>query len=477
MKKSLIALAALAATGAFAQSSVTLYGRAEAGVDLGFRSTTESTRVQFNESAAGVITQISTPGTFSVNPQTGAITQGAASAAPFTTNVRTVSKPGFRLQDGNDQGQGTSRIGFRGTEDLGGGLKANFVMEMGVRIDEGCVNGNGVGGSCTSGNSGGGAAGTNALFGRAAWVGLSGGFGEVRLGRQVLGSFGVHANGLVAGASSGLYEAGANIVQGGVRFSNAIQYRSPDFGGISGTISLAAPEGKTSTSTTNFNLAGVVTSTPTSSSNPKTGVDLSVAYANGPIYVGFGYNRTSLSSTTDTGFAVPSASTVVGVAENKVTDYAISASYNFGVVQPFFSYVNRKGNGSGVDTTGLTAAIANTASNSKARQYTLGVKVPVGPATLIAAYGNLKTTGNGSSVNVNPLLDRENAIESKQRAFQVGAQYPLSKRTTLQANYGINNTKSVAASANGVANGSTNFDATTSETKVRALNFGVAHAF
>ena len=66
----------------------------------------------------------------------------------------------------------------------------------------------------------------------------------------------------------------------------------------------------------------------------------------------------------------------------------------------------------------------------------------------------------------------------KTRAFQIGAQYPLSKRTTLQANYGINNTKNATAvvTPTGIANtfGATG---TTGETKVRALNFGVAHAF
>ena len=462
MKKSLIALAALAATGAFAQSSVTLYGRAEAGVDLGYRVTESGTTNGFSV-VGGTVVPLS-----------------PFSAATGTSTV----KPGFRVQDGNSQGQGTSRIGFRGTEDLGGGLKANFVMEMGVRIDEGCVNGNGAGGSCTSGNSGGGAAGTNALFGRAAWVGLSGGFGEVRLGRQVLGSFGVHANGLAAGASSGLYEAGANIVQGGVRFANAIQYRSPDFGGISGTISLAAPEG-TGSSTT---IAGLVPDS--ASTTNKTGLDLSIAYANGPIYVGFGYNRIqgSTSSNNNEG----GVANISGGADAKVTDYSISASYNFGVAQPFFSYVNRKNDTSGstagpgaVFTNGVLASLAGNSNsagagtagaNAKTRQYTFGVKVPVGPATLIAAYGNAKTTGSGSTNNAGGVVSA-NDVEGKVRAFNIGAMYPLSKRTTLQANYGINDTKTATQLRTITGVNSFNATGTTGETKVRALNFGVAHTF
>jgi predicted porin len=472
MKKSLIALAALAATSAFAQSSVTLYGRAEAGVDVGYNAKTTGTTNSF--SVVG-----------------GTVQPGATNVASGTGTV----KPGFRVQDGNNQGQGTSRLGFRGTEDLGGGLKANFVMEMGVRIDEGCVNGNGPvaagaapnTGACSSGNSGGGAAG-NALFGRQAWVGASGGFGEVRLGRQVLGSFGVHANGLAMGAGSGLYEVGANIVQGGVRFSNAIQYRSPDFGGISGTISLAAPEGSVSSTT----IAGA--NPDSAQTKNKTGVDLSLAYANGPIYVGFGYNRTGSSTATNNNEA--GLLNIAGSTDTKVTDFSLSASYNFGVAQPFFSYVNRKNVASGSGNTvagvaqvsGVLASLADSqnangsgaraaaGNNAKSRQYSFGVKAPVGPVTLIAAYSNMKTTGSGSTSNAAGLISA-NDVEGKTRAFQIGALYPLSKRTTVQANYGVNNTKTSEQTRTGIVANGFNATGTTGEVKVRALNVGVSHLF
>ena len=60
-----------------------------------------------------------------------------------------------------------SRFGLKGTEDLGGGLKANFVLESAVKVDTGANGG-----------------GTSRFFDRAAWVGVAGGFGELRLGRQ-----------------------------------------------------------------------------------------------------------------------------------------------------------------------------------------------------------------------------------------------------------------------------------------------------
>src|SRR5450830_704278 len=87
MKKSLIAIAVLAATSsaAFAQSNVTIYGILDAGI------TSE------RGGAAGNVTKV---------------TSGAASA---------------------------SRLGFKGTEDLGGGLSAVFKLEAGVKVDDGSL--------------------------------------------------------------------------------------------------------------------------------------------------------------------------------------------------------------------------------------------------------------------------------------------------------------------------------------------------
>ena len=116
MKKTLIALAAVAATGAaMAQSSVTIYGV----VDVGFTSVN--------------------------NNGTGTDNTGLTSSN-MTTN----------------------RLGFRGTEDLGGGLKANFQVETSLAAD---------------------APAASSIGDRGAWVGLSGGFGEIRLGREYSTTF------------------------------------------------------------------------------------------------------------------------------------------------------------------------------------------------------------------------------------------------------------------------------------------------
>ncbi len=111
MKKTFATLALLSAGTAFAQSNVTVYGLVDASIA--------------NEKNGGTL---------------------AAT----------------RLDSGSQSG---SRLGFKGTEDLGNGLKANFVLEAGFNLDDG-----------TSAQG--------ALFGRQAYVGLSGDFGAFNLGRQ-----------------------------------------------------------------------------------------------------------------------------------------------------------------------------------------------------------------------------------------------------------------------------------------------------
>jgi predicted porin len=141
-----------------------------------------------------------------------------------------------RLQSGGLSG---SRFGLRGSEDLGGGLKANFALEGGINVDEG-----------TSGQGG-------ALFGRMAQVGLSGSFGSISLGRQysalyaatndhslfssspagpstaLIGGFGGGYE-LVRGASAaGLPpQSGATGNGGPVRINNSIKYESPSVYGV-----------------------------------------------------------------------------------------------------------------------------------------------------------------------------------------------------------------------------------------------------
>jgi predicted porin len=176
MKKSLVALAVLAASGAaMAQSSVTLFGVVDAAYAYG---------------------------------------KGAASSK---TQLR-------------NSGYNSSRLGFRGVEDLGGGMKASFWLEAGVANDDGTGSGSSVQNQTqTSAN-----AGTQGLtFNRRSTVSLESGMGELRLGRDYTPQFWSET----AFDPFGTNGVGTTLTFGkggltGVRASNSIGYLSPSFGGV-----------------------------------------------------------------------------------------------------------------------------------------------------------------------------------------------------------------------------------------------------
>ncbi|RYF29881.1 MAG: porin, partial [Cytophagaceae bacterium] len=114
---------------AHAQSTVTLYGRAEATVELGRSNEVRST------STAGGVTTVNGTTVNAIPPLAGTpLSAGAFGTAAVATGK---SNPAFALQDGNALGDGSSRFGLRGKEDLGGGLGVVFQFEAGINIDDG----------------------------------------------------------------------------------------------------------------------------------------------------------------------------------------------------------------------------------------------------------------------------------------------------------------------------------------------------
>lgn len=115
--------------------------------------------------------------------------------------------------DGSSQGNSTTRVGIKGGVDVGSGVKMNFKFETGGITSSGEVNPGG------------------AFFNRQAWLGMSGGFGEVRVGRQDSVPFqmmgGYDFNGMSNGISSGGY-TGVGVWARG-RQSRSVQYIAPTF--------------------------------------------------------------------------------------------------------------------------------------------------------------------------------------------------------------------------------------------------------
>jgi predicted porin len=134
---------------------------------------------------------------------------------------RDSGKSASKVESGN---QTASRWGVTGTEDLGGGLQASFVLESQIDADTG-----------TSSHPG-------RIFGSQSWVGLSGGFGSVKLGRMFTPYFGAIAvndpfDARGPGESTRLFQ------DGGVRMDNTVKYSLPPvFGGVYGDLAYAAGE-------------------------------------------------------------------------------------------------------------------------------------------------------------------------------------------------------------------------------------------
>ena len=293
MKKSLIALAVLAASGAaMAQSSVSLFGVVDTGV--------------------------------------GYIDNGGNEVAGSTAGQ---NKYGMTTS-----GNATSRLGFSGVEDLGGGLKAGFWLEGQIDGDDGN------------------AAGFN--FKRRSTLSLMGGFGEVRLGReQVAGYvktssydvFGQVGMGRFLGWSSNLY--GADV--GGVRADNMLSYYTPNFGGFTAGVSYGFGE-DTASSKTNRYVGGYV------------------AFDNGPISVALAMDKNNGNLPT---------TPAVNVDRTQVS---LGGSYDFGMLKASALVQQVE-----FEPTVGTGKV-------KVDNWALGLSAPVGPGTVKAQYASydLKDSSN-----------------------------------------------------------------------------------
>ena len=339
MKKSLIAIAALAAVGAAsAQSSVTLYGLADVYVGQGKTSTTD--------------------------------VQG----------VKTVTKStGF-----NSGGLQGSRIGVKGVEDLGNGLKAVFNYEMGFNAIDGSLTKYGDEDSSVG-------------FNRRAVVGLQGGFGSVLLGRDYTPLFNLLAASSVDGLSS-FETVGAKIY---TDRTNGVHYAG-NFSGV-GVQAFAG-----------YNREKTTTDGILDSDTKYQGYGLGVSYANGPFMVGLAAQE--FKNKED------------GVQTDKRSEAGVGASYDFGAAKLFANYVQLRAHGNAASKYADDVGAPYTGFDKvKSEEANIGVRVPFGAASVMAGYGHNRAKAyiNGTQVG-----------KAKGNDWVVGANYAFSKRTDVYARVG-----------------------------------------
>ena len=305
----------------------------------------------------------------------------------------TVNRLGSGIQSG-------SRIGVKGSEDLGGGLSAFFQAETGF-----CANGNNAsafggagqgaqnqaGGSyCTSGST---------FMGRTSMVGLKGGFGTLALGRVYTGYFTLAATADPFGA--GLNGSITNLDPGAldyVRASQVAAYITPNFSGFQGTLAYAFG------------------AQPGNNANGR-GYNVVLTYNNGPISAGGSYlnhNFTATSPIPTSALMLDSTGRAItplgGYFTNKLLN--IYGGYDFGVAKVTAYYAQEKfGDG---------AAMVGGGQNPDLKIWNLGLTVPVGSGSVLASFGERKDS---------------NLANSQVKQVAIGYTYTLSKQTNLYASY------------------------------------------
>jgi predicted porin len=291
----------------------------------------------------------------------------------------------------------TSRIGFKGAEDLGGGLKALWQIEQGIRSDVG------------------GAFGAQDM--RNTFVGLGGDFGTVLIGRhdtpyKLVGSADLFGDTLADSQRNTTGIIGRNGFDN--RAANTVAYISPEWSGFHFAAAVIPGE---------ENIGGT-TGVPTTlvGSNARGLMDsysLAGIYKNGPLNVGVGYEKFGAK----TGDAV-------------ATDAAIDAmklnvGYTMGDLK--FGYTYERSD----DQRANTAADPQKSDKG----HLLSAAYAMGPITLMAQYGKFDDQANGATQAANDLT-----------RWVLGAGYSLSKRTNAYAaymndNYKLANESSQNASA------------------------------
>ena len=374
---------------------------------------------------------------YSTGTGTAAGTAVSTLVSPVAATVAGVS--GTAMESSN------SRIGFRGTENLGNNIKAIFQMEGSFGLDDGSLS----------------SAGT--LFNRNTYLGLQGDFGRFRMGRidtvyknitNTMGFMGIQSGNFVS-ASNILAQRGFgsnNAHRFHERPSNTIDYRSPSFGGFTAHAGYSF---------------GEVAGDFEKGSNISTGI----SYTSGPLYMAvaheqhnkfYGGSRNvplalrNITAGGGTGAAfVPLAGT-----DSKDTSTRVSALYSVTSatrIEATFAMTKLSESG----------GTAGKFDSYKQNNWSLGVEHTIGAWTMVGTYGRASA---GSCSLVGGVACSTDGLEGSM--LSLGGSYSLSKRTALFALFSdLRNGKSASYSNAGQA------AAPTTGQDLRQIALGMRHTF
>lgn len=331
----------------------------------------------------------------------------------------------------------SSRWGIRGIESIGGGLNGIFQLELGVNLDN-------PGGAVVD------FVGSSVRYQvvtiREAWVGLNGGFGTIKMGSgltpydDVLGMDHL----LLANSFEGLTTLGGGVNPNISRSGNFTNF------GNTGPVSVSNTSGQACNASTNFdarygesirydspNFAGLTFAThfaflgENATGFKCKGWDSAVIYKNGPIEAGLGYARH------------------IDFQQYDGQAWRAHGGYDAGVVKVVGAYEVMKYDGNN-----------GSVGSAKARYYSIGVAVPLGPGTLTSQYHN---RNKGVTTSATAVTEIGNGGG---KAYSLTYKYGLSKRTFVYG-FGARVKADSGATIEGSKTGAT----------ATSLGFGVQHNF
>lgn len=370
------------------------------------------------------------------------------------------SGTGGKASGVSDGAMGPNRIMFSGTEDLGGGLKAMFMSEIGVNPTNDELLGNRTGSSGIQWDSAlnrttaetaalkQGATGYSQNTNRQTWVGVSGGFGHIRAGYlvnnlYVLSSQSGYNQTFEGLVGADVFHTHGNTIVGGTR-GNGVQYTTPELmKGLTATIQYGTGNGRQTLETGNADTKDNLSRT-----------SIKFDYANGPIKAA--YARTEATTVTTNSILTSNAQgetvTTPSAADAKGVLNQYIASYNFGPATVAYLINDGQSTQNIASGSGATAIAAGGVQKLKSNQLT--VSAPIGAFTLRASTAKLSTdtpytAGTLRTVDV--------------KGSQYGFTYDLSKRSVVYVMSGKTEDTGTSASA---------WNATRKSTA-----FGINHSF
>lgn len=380
-----LAVATLGTGAAFAQSSVTLYGN----IDVGFDHTTRKAK------------------TF-------------AATMPVSTLLTTANGGKLSTNRVSPDMSSQSSLGFKGTEDLGGGMKANFVLEGQPLADTGSLSRDG------------------RIFGRQAFVGVTTPYGEVRIGRQYAPIF--FSSALVTTERFG----GTDLfIEGGltnnlhVRWDNAVTYSAQvgDFRGQLGWTPNAGAAAKIdgdrgAAGSSSSSILGGANAGAESGSNRGNSTGAFLAYTGGDLTLTGGLSYTSFHGAT---LAAGTTATTL-VTLGKLDSYKVAnLGFKYALADTGLIFNGAFGRGTYDFVNGSQSATALSPELSipnalRISSLVLGTRYNIGAMAFLAQFSETKF---------------RNGNHGKDTSYMLGAEYSLSKRTTLYSRLGSTKDKSI----------------------------------